>query len=158
VTEDLLRRIKKLGLIVVPHSYIWEHGDKMENYGAWRWDWMHAARSMLDLGIPIAGHSDSPVSVADPLLRLQDMVTRTSAEGKVYGAKQCITAEEALRAWTLGGAYAEFAEDRKGSIETGALADFVVLSADPAHVKSETIKDIIVEKTFIGGRSVFERR
>ena len=158
VTEDLLRRIKKVGLVVVPHSYIWEHGDKMENYGAWRWDWMHAARSMLDLGIPIAGHSDSPVSVADPLLRLQDMITRTSAESKVYGAKQRITAEEALRAWTLGGAYAEFAEDRKGSIETGKLADFAVLSADPTHVKPETIKDIIVEKTFIGGRAVFERR
>jgi len=68
---------------VVPHSYIWEHGDKMENYGAWRWNWMHPARSLIDLGIPIAGHSDDPVSVADPLLRIQDMVTRTSAEGKV---------------------------------------------------------------------------
>jgi predicted amidohydrolase YtcJ len=158
VTEELLLRIRKLGLIVVPHSYIWEHGDKMENYGAWRWDWMHAARSMLDSGIPIAGHSDSPVSVADPVLRIQDMVTRTSAEGKVYGAKQRITAEEALRAWTLGGAYAEFAEDRKGSIETGKLADFVVLSADPMRVKPETIRDIVVESTFIGGKAVFNRR
>jgi len=157
VTEELLRRIKKLELVVVPHSYIWEHGDKMENYGAWRWDWMHAARSMLDLGIPIAGHSDSPVSAADPLLRIQDMVTRTSAEGKVYGATQRITAEAALRAWTLGGAYASFEEDRKGSIEPGKLADFVVLGADPTRVKPEVIKDIAVEKTFIGGRAVFER-
>lgn len=157
VTEDLLRRIKKLGLVVVPHSYIWEHGDKMENYGEWRWDWMHAARSMLDLGIPIAGHSDSPVSAAEPLLRIQDMVTRTSAEGKVYGAKQRVTAEEALRAWTLGGAYASFEEDRKGSIEPGKLADFVVLAADLTRVKPETIKDIPIEKTFIGGKMVFER-
>src|SRR6185503_14302735 len=137
VTEDILKRIQKLGLVIVPHSYIWEHGDKMEAYGAWRWDWMHAARSMLDRGIPIAGHSDDPVSAAEPLLRLQDMVTRKSAEGKVYGAKQRITAEEALRAWTLGGAYAEFAEDRKGSIETGKLADFVMLSDDPTRVKPE---------------------
>jgi predicted amidohydrolase YtcJ len=158
VTEDLLRRMKRLGLIVVPHSYIWEHGDKMENYGAWRWDWMHAARSMLDLGIPIAGHSDSPVSAAEPLLRLQDMVTRQSAEGKVYGAKQRIPAEEALRAWTWGGAFAEFAEHRKGSIEPGKLADFVVLSADPTRVRPETIKDIVVESTFIGGTAVFNRK
>jgi predicted amidohydrolase YtcJ len=157
VTEELLRRIQKLGLVVVPHSYIWEHGDKMENYGAWRWDWMHAARSMLDLGIPVAGHSDSPVSAADPLLRIQDMVMRTSAEGKVYGAKQRITPEEALRVWTLGGAYAEFAEERKGSIQPGKLADFVVLGADPTRVKPETIKDIAIEKTFIGGKAVFER-
>jgi hypothetical protein len=129
-----------------------------ENYGAWRRDWMHAARSMLDLGIPIAGLSVSPLSAAEPLLRIQDMVTRTSAEGKVSGAKQRITAEGALRVWTLGGAYAEFAEDRKGSIEPGKLADFVVLSDDPARVRPETIKDLVVEKTFIGGRMVFERR
>lgn len=158
VTQELLTRIQKLGLVVVPHSYIWEHGDKMENYGKWRWDWMHAARSMLDLGIPVAGHSDAPVSAAEPLLRVQDMVTRTSAEGKVYGAKQRITAEEALRVWTVGGAFAEFQEDQKGSIQTGMLADFVVLSADPTRVPPGTIKDIVVERTFIGGKLVFERK
>jgi predicted amidohydrolase YtcJ len=158
MTPELLERIKNAGLVVAPHSYIWEHGDKMEGYGEWRWDWMHAARSMLDLGIPIAGNSDSPVSPADPLLRLQDMVTRQSAEGKVYGAKQRIAAEEALRAWTLGGAYASFEENIKGSIEPGKLADFVVLSADPTLVKPDTIKDIVVERTFVGGKSVCERR
>lgn len=156
LTEDLLRRIKAAGLVVAPHSYIWEHGDKMENYGPERWDWMHAARAMLDHGIPIAGTSDSPVSAADPLLRIQDMVLRSSAEGKVYGASQRITVEEALRAWTLGSAFAEFAEDRKGSITAGKVADFVVLAADPTRVKPETIKDIAIEKTFIAGRAVFE--
>lgn len=154
VTEAILQRIKRLGLVVVPHSYIWEHGDKMENFGAWRWDWMHAARSFLDLGIPIAGHSDDPVSVSDPLLRIQDMVTRTSAEGKVYGAKQCVTVEEALRAWTLGGAFASFEEDIKGSITTNKLADFVVLSDDPTRVRKDRIRQIAVEKTFVGGREI----
>jgi predicted amidohydrolase YtcJ len=158
VTEPLLRRIKQLGVVMVPHSYIWEHGDKMENYGAWRWDWMHPARSLIDLGIPMAGHSDDPVSAADPLLRMQDMVTRTSAEGKIYGARQRVTVEEALRAWTLGGAFASFEEHHKGSIETGKLADFVVLAADPARVKAEAIKDIVIEKTVVGGKVVFEAR
>jgi len=157
LTAELLPRIKAAGLIVVPHSYIWEHGDKMENYGAWRWEWMHPARALLDQGIPIAGHSDAPVSAAEPLLRIQDMVTRTSAEGKVYGASQRITAEEALHAWTLGAAYAEFAEHRKGSISAGKVADFVVLSADPTQTRPETIKDIAVEKTFIAGRAAFEK-
>jgi predicted amidohydrolase YtcJ len=158
VTETLLLRIKKLGLVVVPHSYIWEHGDKMENYGAWRWDWMHPARSLIDLGIPMAGHSDDPVSVADPLLRIQDMVTRTSAEGKIYGAKQRVTAEEALHAWTLGGAFASFEEDRQGSITSGKLADFVVLSDDPTRVPPGTIRNIQVEMTVISGKIVFEHR
>jgi len=152
VTPEILRRIKQLGLVVVPHSYIWEHGDKMEAFGNWRWEWMHAARSFLDLGIPIAGHSDDPVSVSDPLLRIQDMVTRTSAAGKVYGPKQRITVEEALRAWTLGGAFASFEENEKGSIAVGKLADFVVLAQDPTRVPADHIKDIAVEMTFVGGR------
>ena len=156
VTDNLLQRIKRLGVLVVPHSYIWEHGDKMEAYGQWRWDWMHAARSMLDLGISIAGHSDDPVSEANPLLRIQDMVTRTSAEGKIYGPKQRISPEEALRAWTLGGAFASFSEDHLGSITVGKLADFVVLSADPTHVKPNTIKDIVPEKTALSGRIVWQ--
>jgi predicted amidohydrolase YtcJ len=158
LTASLLPRLRAAGLVVVPHSYLWEHGDKMESYGAWRWDWMHAARTLLDHGIPIAGHSDAPVSAAEPLLRIQDMVTRTSAEGKVYGASQRIRIEEALRAWTLGAAFAEFAEDRKGSITVGKLADFVVLAADPARVKPDAIKDIAIEKTFIGGQAVFEAK
>jgi len=154
VTRELLQRIKNLGLVVVPHSYLWEHGDKMEAYGEWRWDWMHPARSLLDLGIPMAGHSDDPVSVSHPLLRIQDLVTRTSAEGKVYGARQRITVEEALRAWTLGGAYAAFEETDTGSITIGKRADFVVLSDDPTRVQPDRIKDIAVEMTFIGGRQV----
>jgi predicted amidohydrolase YtcJ len=157
VTESILKRMKQLGLVVVPHSYIWEHGDKMEVYGAWRWDWMHPARSLLDVGIPMAGHSDDPVSEANPLLRIQDLVTRTSAEGRLYGPKQRITADEALRAWTLGGAFASFDEERLGSISPGKFADFVVLSDDPTRVKPDTIKDIPVEKTAVGGRVVWER-
>jgi predicted amidohydrolase YtcJ len=154
-TPELRERMRRAGLVAVLHSYFWEHGDKMEAYGQARWDWLMAARSMLDLGIPVAGHSDSPVSTADPLLRIQDMITRTSAEGKVYGVKQCLTAAQALRVWTLGGAYALFAERDQGSIEPGKLADFVVLSADPTCEKPQRIKDIQVEATFVGGKRVW---
>jgi predicted amidohydrolase YtcJ len=157
VTEDILRRIQKLGVVVVPQSYMWQHGDAMEAFGEWRWDWIHPARAVLDHGIAMAGHSDSPVSIADPLLHIQDLVTRTSAEGKTYGAKQRISEEEALRSWTLGGAYASFEEDKKGSITVGKLADFVVLAADPTRMKPEAIKDILIEATVVGGRTVFSR-
>lgn len=157
VNERILRRIQQLRLVIVPHSYIYEHGDKMEAYGPARWDWMHPARSLLDLGVPVAGHSDDPVSPARPLLRIQDMVLRTSAAGKVYGPKQRITVEEALRVWTWGGAYASFEETLKGSIEPGKLADFVVLAQDPTRVPPDQIKDIPVEKTVVGGRVVYER-
>jgi predicted amidohydrolase YtcJ len=158
VNERILQRIKRLGLVVAPHSYIYEHGDKMENFGAWRWDWMHANRSMIEAGIPIAGDSDYPVSRAEPLLHLQDMVTRTSAEGKIYGPRQRTTLEQALYVWTMGGAFASFEEHSKGSIEPGKLADFVVLGANPAQVDPLAIKDVAVDMTVIGGKVVYERR
>ena len=58
----------------------------MEEYGEKRWGMMHANRSALELEIPVVGNSDYPMSAADPLLRIQSLVTSTSAEGKVYGA------------------------------------------------------------------------
>ena len=129
----------------------------MEAYGEKRWDMMHPNRSALDLGIPVAGNSDYGVSAADPLLRIQSMVTRKSAEGKVYGPEQRVSVEQAIRVWTLGSAYASFEEDIKGSIEAGKLADFVILSDDPTKVPPDTIKDIQVEKTIIGGEVTYER-
>ena len=153
--ERILRRVKQLGVVLATHSYVWEHGDKMEAYGSQRWPWMHPNGSATEMGIPVAGNSDSPVSAARPLLRIQSMVTRTSAEGKVYGPEQCVTVEEALRIWTMGSAYASFEEDDKGSITPGKYADFVVLSADPRVVPAETIKEIQVELTAIGGRVVY---
>jgi predicted amidohydrolase YtcJ len=157
VNEAILKRIKALDLVIAPHSYIYEHGDKIENFGAARWDWMFPNRSLIDQGTVVAGNSDYPVSVAVPLLRIHDMVNRTSAQGKVYGPKQRCTVDQSLRAFTLGGAYAEFAEERKGSIEAGKLADFVVLDRDPRQVDPQTIKDIAVLRTVIGGETVFEK-
>ena len=116
---------------------------------------MHANRSALDLGIPVAGNSDFPVSAADPLLRIQSMVTRTSAEGKVYGEEQRVTPEEAIHIWTMGSAYSIFEEGNRGSIEVGKVADFVLLSDDPTRVSPDLIKNIDVEMTVVGGKVVF---
>jgi len=158
VNEKILNRIKALDLVIAPHSYIYEHGDKIENFGAARWDWMIPNRSLIDQGTVIAGNSDYPISAAKPMLRIHDMVNRTSAEGKLYGPKQRCTIDQALRAFTLGSAYAEFAEEQKGSIEAGKLADFVVLERDPRKVDAKAIKDIAVLRTVIGGETVFEKR
>jgi predicted amidohydrolase YtcJ len=157
VNEQIVQRIKRLGLVVAPQSFIYEHGDKMDNFGAGRWDWMLPGRSLIDAGVPVAGNSDYPVSRAEPLLHLQDMVTRTSAEGKTYGLRQRTTLDQALYVWTMGGAFASFEEGVKGSIEPGKLADFVVLSADPGQVDPLAIKDIPVEMTVIDGNVVYQR-
>ncbi|WP_425396933.1 amidohydrolase [Aeoliella sp.] len=153
--QEILDRVKRLGVVLAPHSYVWEHGDKMEAYGPQRWPWMHANGTAMRMEIPVAGNSDSPVSAAVPLLRIQSMVTRTSKEGKVYGREQRVPVEQAIYAWTMGSAYASFEEDIKGSLTVGKLADFVMLSDDPRTVAPETIKDIEVELTAVGGEVVY---
>ncbi len=157
VNRRILERIRKAGVVLVLHSYIHEHGDKMEAYGEARWNMMHPNASALALGIPVAGHSDYPACAADPMLRIQDLVTRRSAEGKVYGPKQRISPEQAIRVFTLGGAHATFEERLKGSITLGKLADCVLLSGDPTQVPHETIRDISVETTVVGGKIVYSR-
>jgi len=156
MTPSLLQKVKELDLGLALHSYVYEHGDKMEAFGADRWGMMHPNRTALDMGIPVAGNSDYGVSAAIPMLRIQSLVTRTSAEGKVYGPEQRISPEEAIRVWTMGSAYSVFEEDIKGSIEVGKLADCVVLSSDPTAVPVDEIKDITVRMTVVGGRIVYE--
>ena len=87
---------------------------------------------------------------------IQSCVTRTDSNGKLWGPSQKISAEEALKIYTINGAYASFEEDIKGSIESGKLADLVVLSADPTTVDPMGIKDIPVERTIVGGKTVYE--
>jgi hypothetical protein len=155
--RDLLERAKRLGIILNFHPYLYEHGDKMEDFGPERFSWLLPYKAAIDLGIPVAGHSDWGVSLADPLLKMHDMVNRKSQEGKVYGADQRVNAETALRVWTLGNAYASFEESIKGSIEAGKLADLVILSGDPTRTNPESIKDLQVEMTIVGGLIVYRR-
>lgn len=108
------------------------------------------------MGIHVAGHSDSTVSAADPLLRIQDMVTRKGQDGKGYGIKQRVSVEEAIKVWKLDGAYATFEENIKASIAPGKLADFVVLRKDPRKVDPDAIKDIVVDATYVAGERVWQ--
>ena len=158
VNPKILNRIKKLGIVVLPFStYIWEHGEKMKEYGS-RISMMFAHRSFLDYGIPVGGSSDNPCGPFEPLLAIQTMVTRKSSGGRILGPEQKISVEEAIRIYTLGSAYASFEENIKGSIEVGKLADFVMLSDDPTKVSPDTIKDILVEKTILGGNIIYKRK
>jgi len=156
MNQSLLDRAKKAGVILVFHSYMWEHGDKLASYGEKRLAMIHPYRTAIDMGIHVAGHSDSTVSAADPLLRIQDMVTRKGENGKGYGINQRVSVEEAIKVWTLDGAYATFEEGVKGSIAPGKLADFAVLRHDPRKVDPDTIKDIVVDSTYVAGERVWQ--
>ena len=86
---------------------------------------------------------------------IQSCVTRTDSTGKEWGINQRVSIEEALRLYTLNGAYASFEENIKGSIEIGKLADLVVLGSDPTRIDPMGIKDIEVERTIVGGETVY---
>ncbi|MCI0824101.1 MAG: amidohydrolase [Chloroflexi bacterium] len=157
VNTDLLNRMRALGSVATPFcTYVYYHGEKMQFYGEERLRWMFAQRSFMDHGVVSTGATDYPPGPFEPLMGIQSCVTRTDSTGKVWGENQKITVEEALKIYTLNGAYASFEEDIKGSIERGKLADLVVLGADPTQVDPLTIKDIQVERTIVGGTTVYE--
>jgi hypothetical protein len=115
-------------------------------------------RAMLDAGLTVALSSDAPVVEDDnPLAGMAAAITRRSRDGRPIAPEQAITAQEALYAYTMGGAVAAGQSDIRGSIKPGKLADVTVLSADPLAVEPEALAQIRVEMTFLGGRKVFER-
>jgi predicted amidohydrolase YtcJ len=157
INDDLVRRMKALGTIPTPFStYVYFHGEKMQEYGEERLDSMFALRSFLDAGIRPTMASDYPPGPFEPMMALQSMVTRTDITGKTWGPRQKITVEEALRVCTLNGAYASFEEHEKGSLEPGKLADLVVLGRNPLTEDPASLVDIPIERTMVGGKWVYE--
>jgi len=157
INDDLVRRIKALGAIPTPFStYVYYHGEKMRYYGADRLNHMFALRSFLDAGIRATQASDYPPGEFLPMMALQSEVTRTDIKGNVWGAKQKVTVEEAIRVGTLHGAYASYEENLKGSLEVGKVADLVVLGRDPMKEAASTLVTIPVERTMAGGRWTYE--
>jgi hypothetical protein len=157
ITPELVARIRALGAIPTPFStYVYFHGEKMREYGPERLDRMFALRSFLDAGIRATLASDYPPGPFEPMMALQSMVTRTDSNGTVWGPKQRIRIDEALRVSTVNGAYASFEETLKGSIEPGKLADLVVLGKDPLTTDPAHLIEIPIERTMVGGRWVYE--
>jgi predicted amidohydrolase YtcJ len=157
INDDLVRRIAKLGVIPNPFStYVYFHGEKMKEYGAERLNSMFAVRSFLDAGVRVTQTSDYPPGPFEPMMALQSSVTRTDIRGTVWGPKQKVTVEEAIRVGTLHGAYASFEENEKGSLTPGKLADLVVLGRDPLREDPSTLITIPIERTMVGGRWVYE--
>lgn len=113
---------------------------------------------MLDHGLRPPGTSDSLGSMPEstnPFFSMWTMVTRKTRDGELNGAEEAITVKEAIRGYTIDGAYSGFEEKNKGSIERGKLADLIVVSADPLTVPSDQIKDIRVLITVIDGKIVW---
>ncbi len=121
----------------------------------------YAFRTLLDSGGILAFGSDSPVAPLNPLLGVYSAVTRRTLDDKNPNGwipEQKITVDETVRAFTWGSAYAEFQEQRKGTIEIGMLADFVILSDDIFTIDPARIGSVKVLKTVVDGKVVFESK
>ena len=119
----------------------------------------YAFRTFLDHGVRLAFGTDWEVAPLDPLLTVYAAVTRATLDGKNpngWFPEQKLSVAEAIEAYTMGSAYAEFQEKEKGSITPGKLADMVLLSDDIFSIVPEKIREVRVLKTFVGGRLVFD--
>jgi len=112
---------------------------------------LDACASALAAGVPLGIHSDTPVTPVDPLFTMWCAVNRVTPKGRVLGAAEKISAEEALRAVTLGSAYLLNLDADLGSIQTGKWADFTVLAESPLDVDPMAIKDFKVWGTVLAG-------
>jgi predicted amidohydrolase YtcJ len=108
-------------------------------------------RSMIDSGAVVMNGTDPPVEDIDPIASFHCSVTRELPDGSVFFPEERMTREQALRAYTLGNAYAAFEEDIKGSLTPGKLADITVLSKDILTVPEDEIRDTEIVYTIIGG-------
>ena len=149
------RQAAKLGMCVnlfANHHFYW--GDEHYNLtvGPDRATRMNACRTALDAGVPMAIHSDAPVTPLGPLFTAWAAVNRITASGRVQGEEERITVAEALWAVTMGAAYTLHMDGEIGSIETGKKADFAVLEDDPTACDPAALKDIPVWGTVQGGR------
>lgn len=117
-------------------------------------------RQLLDTGVIVAGGTDNPASDdGNPLVNFYTAVTRKSPYGlpDEWNGQEKITREEALRILTLNAAYAAFEEDIKGSIETGKLADIVVLNKDIMSIDEEEILNTEVLITILDGKIIYSK-
>ncbi|MBX2883052.1 MAG: amidohydrolase [Granulosicoccus sp.] len=147
------RRMAKLGVCVnlfANHHFYWGDSHYNLSVGPERAERMNACRSALDHNIPLAIHSDAPITPLGPLFTAWCAMNRETSSGRQLGGYECLSLDQALQAITLGAAYTLRLDQEIGSIEAGKQADFAVLNADPYQVPS--LRDINVWGTVQQGR------
>lgn len=149
------RRMKALGAgvnLFANHLWYWGDEHRRITVGPERAARMNACATALREGVPLAIHSDAPITPLAPLFTAWCAVNRRTAGGHPLGAAECISVRQALAAITLGAAYSLGLDAEIGSIECGKRADFCVLGEDPLEVPPEHLAEVPVWGTVQGGR------
>ncbi|MGL5440181.1 MAG: amidohydrolase [Filifactoraceae bacterium] len=161
VTDNtLLEKFQKIAALAYIQPIFLDYDWKIvrSRIGKDREDMAYNIKGMIDKGIHVSMGSDAPVETFSVMAGIYEAVTRKDLKGNPEGGwmpDKKITVNQALRGYTLEGAYTTFEENIKGSIDVGKLADMVVLEADILEMKPEEIKDVAVDMTILGGKIVY---
>jgi predicted amidohydrolase YtcJ len=158
-TPPIQERLRDLRVLVDANpAFVYWIGAYFSKYGPQRVRWAYPAKSFFDNGIVAAGTSDVPVTPISPWWGIWASVERRELHtGQVLAPEERLKVLQALEMYTRNPAYIGFEENQKGSLETGKLADFIVVDRDVLSVPSEQLKDVHVLKTFVGGELVYAR-
>jgi predicted amidohydrolase YtcJ len=153
--ESLIERLRKQKaivsvqpLVMASEFLVWS---AVERLGDKRARWLYPLKTLFSSGIRIIAGSDCPMEPLNPLLGIQEAVSRN------YFSEERISVEEALRMYTVDPAYSTSEENIKGSIDEGKLADLTVLSRDPLAIAPNEISNITVEMTIMAGCIIFPK-
>ena len=156
--DDQFPRMRALGLGVTAQDHLYLAAPSLVQYwGQDRAGWTTPLRAYLEADIPVSLGTDSPVVPYDPWWVLHHFTTRETISGGVAGPDQRVTRLQALRAATEGYAYLTFAEDERGTLAVGMLADLAVTAADYLSCVDPCLETMQVDMTVVGGRVVWER-
>ncbi|WP_231445536.1 amidohydrolase [Brevibacterium zhoupengii] len=161
VHDEHLSTLADNGIVVTPQSAFAEGiGDGMNaSLGPARRSLIYRAKSFIDNGVLLAGSSDRPCADGNALRGIEAFVTRKTRDGDIMGsAEECLSADEAIAAYTSVAAEASGHGADKGTLSRGKLADFVALDAHPADVAPEQISQITVRATVLGGDFTHDAR
>jgi hypothetical protein len=154
-----IKKISDLEIVpVLGVPFLYELGDTyLEIFGEKRLETIYPLRSLLAKGVKSALSSDAPVIQPNPMHGLYAAVVHRTKSGRPIAPREKVDLLQAIRAYTLYGAYASFEEQSKGSLETGKLSDLIVLSQNILEIPPEELLNVTVDLTMIDGKIVYQK-
>jgi len=140
------------------HTYYWGDYHRDSVLGPERAENISPTGWLMAEDMIFGTHHDAPVALPDSMRVLSATVTRVSRSGAVIGPQHRVPVATALKAMTIWPAWQHFDEDRKGTIEVGKLADFVILSDNPLTVDPDLLDELTVQQSIKEGVPVYTRR
>ena len=168
MSKEAIEKMKALGVVanLQPAWLYLDGATLLQQFGEQRLAYFHPYRTLFDQGVTVGGGSDHMQKIGslrsinpyNPFLAMWATIVRHPRNGAApLHPEQALTREQAIRLYTTNNAFLTFEEARKGSLEAGKLADFIVLDRDILTCPVNQVKDIQVEMTYLGGREVYRR-